>query len=193
MEMEPPKYPYSIDEGLAGRGKVLFEQNCSECHGTYGPDGKFPNRVVALDEVGTDSRRFQAIYKERREAANKGWLQYYGEHPIDIESKGYLAQPLDGIWATAPYFHNGSVPTLWAVMNPDKRPKVWKRSENGYDQKKVGLEAEEFDAVPETKTSRERRMYYDTTHIGNSAAGHTFPEVLNDDEKMAVIEYLKTL
>lgn len=193
MELEPPKYPFAIDEELAGRGKVLFEQTCAECHGTYGPDGSFPNKVVALDEVGTDGRRFQAIYKERREAANQGWLQYYGEHPIDIESKGYLAQPLDGIWATAPYFHNGSVPTLWDVMNPEKRPKVWKRTEDGYDQAKVGLEVETFDSVPETKTTRQRRMYYDTTHIGNSAEGHTFPDALSDDEKSAVIEYLKTL
>lgn len=193
-ELSPPKYPFSIDEPLASRGKVLFNDTCAECHGTYGPGGEFPNLVVSLEEVGTDGRRFQAIYKERREAANRGWLQYYGEHPVDIESKGYLAQPLDGIWASAPYFHNGSVPTLWAVMNPAKRPKVWKRTEDGYDQVKVGLEVEEFDAVPENLPSpRIRRMYYDTTHVGNSAEGHTFPDALNDEEKRAVIEYLKTL
>lgn len=192
-ELEPPKYPFSVDAQLAERGKVLFEQTCSECHGTYGPGGEFPNRVVDIEEVGTDRRRFDAIYKERREESNKGWLQYYGEHPLDVESEGYLAQPLDGIWASAPYFHNGAAPTLWAVVNPTKRPKVWKRTEDGYDQKKVGLEVETLDAVPEGLSSRERRMYYDTTHVGNSNAGHTFPDVLSDDEKWAVIEYLKTL
>lgn len=192
-ELEAPKYPFPIDASLAERGKLLFEQTCAECHGTYGPDGEFPNEVIPIEVVGTDRRRFEAIYKERREAANEGWLQYYGEHPIDIESKGYLAQPLDGIWASAPYFHNGAAPTLAAVMNPSERPKIWKRSENGYDQQKVGLEVEEFDAVPENLTSREHRMYYDTTHIGNSAEGHTFPDVLTADEKQAVIEYLKTL
>lgn len=192
-ELESPKYPFAVKGELAERGKALFEQTCAECHGTYGPGGTFPNRVVDIDEIGTDSRRFHAIYKERREETNKGWLQYYGEHPIDLESKGYLAQPLDGVWASAPYFHNGSAPTLWAVMNPTKRPKVWKRTEDGYDQAKVGLEVETFDAVPEGLNSRQRRMYYDTTHIGNSAAGHTFPDALNDDEKLAVIEYLKTL
>ena len=192
-ELAPPKYPFSVNEDLAGRGKVLFEQTCAECHGTYGPGGQFPNHVVPINEIGTDSRRLQALYKERREAANKGWLQYYGEHPVDVESTGYLAQPLDGIWASAPYFHNGSVPTLWAVMNPLKRPKVWKRTEDGYDQEKVGLDVQQFEAVPENLTTRERRMYYDTTHVGNSAQGHTFPEVLDDKEKAAVIEYLKTL
>lgn len=192
-ELQPPKYPYAIDSTLAERGHALFNKNCSECHGTYGPDGSFPNKVVPLDVVETDSRRFNAIYKERREAANKGWLQYYGEHPVDVESKGYLAQPLDGVWASAPYFHNASAPTLWDVMNPTKRPVVWKRSEDGYDQSKVGLEVERLEAVPDGLSSRQRRMYYDTKHIGNSAAGHTFPDALDDDEKLAVIEYLKTL
>ncbi|MBX9654624.1 cytochrome c [bacterium] len=117
-ELQPPKYPYPIDSTLAERGHALFNKNCSECHGTYGPDGNFPNKVVPLDVVETDGRRFNAIYKERREAANKGWLQYYGEHPVDVESKGYLAQPLDGVWASAPYFHNASAPTLWDVIIP---------------------------------------------------------------------------
>lgn len=192
-ELEAPTYPFAIDSELALRGKELFEQTCSECHGTYGPDGEFPNVVVPIDVVGTDSRRFHAIYKERREAANKGWLQYYGEHPVDVESTGYLAQPLDGIWASAPYFHNASVPTLWDVLNPSQRPTVWKRTEDGYDQQKVGLEVEVVDSVPENLSSRQRRMYYDTTHVGNSAEGHTFPDVLDDDEKRAVLEYLKTL
>lgn len=192
-ELPSPKYPGQIDASLASRGKELFEKTCAECHGTYGAGGEFPNVVVPIDEIGTDRRRFQAISRERREAANKHWLQYDGEYPIEVESVGYLAQPLDGVWASAPYFHNGAAPTLWAVMNPTKRPKVWKRTEDGYDHKKVGLEVKEFDAVPENLSSRERRMYYDTSHVGNGAGGHTFPDVLNDDEKMAVIEYLKTL
>jgi len=192
-ELESPKYPYAIDTVLADRGKGLFEKTCTECHGTYGHGGEFPNHVVSIDEIGTDDRRFRAIYKERREAGNKGWLQYDGEHPLDVETIGYLAQPLTGIWASAPYFHNGSVPTLWHVMNPTQRPKVWHRTEDGYDQQKVGLEVEIFDTVPSSLSSRQRRRYYDTTHVGNGAGGHTFPEVLSADEKLAVIEYLKTL
>src|SRR5262249_690484 len=156
--------PFPINAELAAKGKQYFEQTCSECHGTYGADGKFPNVVVPLEEIGTDPRRYHAISKERRETSNEGWLQYYGEHPPAIEPPGSLAPPLDGVWASAPYFHNGAAPTLWAVMNPSKRPKVWKRTEDGYDQKKVGLEVEEFQAVPENLPSRERRMYYDTNH-----------------------------
>jgi mono/diheme cytochrome c family protein len=192
-ELEVPKYPFEIDTQRAAKGKTLFEKTCAKCHGTYGPDGKYPNRVIPIEVVGTDPVRLHAVPKEDREWTNKGWLQYNGRYPVWLESTGYRAPPLDGIWASAPYFHNGAAPTLWAVMNPTKRPKIWKRTEDGYDKTKVGLEVEEFDAVPKNLTPRIRRMYYDTSHKGNSAAGHPFPDVLNADEKVAVIEYLKTL
>lgn len=193
-KLEPPKYPYPIDHALAKKGEVAFNRVCSDCHGTYGEKWSFPNKVVKIDKIGTDSRRLESIYLRDREATNAGWLQYFGEHPVLLESKGYLAQPLDGIWASAPYFHNGSVPTLYDVFNVDERPAVWKRSDNGYDPQRVGLEVEAFDAVPETPTSRERRLYYDTSVIGSGNQGHTFPDdELDADEKDAVIEYLKTL
>jgi len=192
--LEPPKYPYEIDMALARKGEPLFVEKCSECHGTYGPNGKFPNKVVKLDKVQTDSRRLESIYLKDRIATNEGWLQYFGEHKVLLESKGYLAQPLDGIWASAPYFHNGSVPTLHHVFNIDERPAVWKRTDRGYDKDMVGLEIESFDAVPETPTDRERRLYYDTSVVGSTNQGHTFPDdELEDDEKIAVLEYLKTL
>jgi mono/diheme cytochrome c family protein len=192
-ELEAPKYPFEIDDQLAAKGKTLFGKTCAKCHGTYGPDGEYPNRVVPIEQVGTDPVRLHAVPREEREWKNKNWLQYNGEYPVWLESKGYRAPPLDGIWASAPYFHNGAAPTLWDVMNPTKRPKVWKRTEDGYDKTKVGLEVQVFDAVPENVNPRIRRMYYDTTHKGNSAAGHTFADVLDSAGKMAVIEYLKTL
>ncbi len=40
---------------------------------------------------------------------------------------GYTAQPLHGVWASGPYFHNGSVPTVWDVLKPEDRPDVWRR------------------------------------------------------------------
>ncbi|PCJ65428.1 MAG: hypothetical protein COA73_02400 [Candidatus Hydrogenedentota bacterium] len=193
-KLEPPKYPFEIDSALAKKGQIAFDRVCSECHGTYGKNPTFPNKVIKIDKIGTDSRRLESIYLKDREATNAGWLQYFGEYPVLLESKGYLAQPLDGIWATAPYFHNGSVPTLYHLFNIDERPAVWKRSDNGYDNVRVGLEAESFDSVPETNTDRERRLYYDTSVVGSSNQGHTFPDdELDEDEKIAVLEYLKTL
>jgi hypothetical protein len=111
-----------------------------------------------------------------------------------LEPGGYVAPPLDGIWASGPYFHNGSVPTLWHVLHPEERPRVWKRTEDGYDHHRVGLEIEEFDAVPDAmRHPAHRRRYFDTSLTGKNAAGHEFPSVLTEEEKRAVLEYLKTL
>lgn len=192
--IEPPKYPYPIDQALAQKGEALFNEACSKCHGTYGANAEFPNKVVKIKKVQTDSRRLESIYRRDRESTNAGWLQYFGEYPVLLESKGYLAQPLDGIWASAPYFHNGSVPTLHHVFNIDERPAVWKRTDTGYDPERVGLEVTEYDNAPDLPAGRERRLYYDTSVVGSSNSGHTFPDdKLDDDEKIAVLEYLKTL
>jgi hypothetical protein len=55
---------------------------------------------------------------------------------------GYVAPPLYGSWATAPYFHNGSVPNLWGVLKPSDRPKVWKRTQTapGWGGKNAGFD-----------------------------------------------------
>jgi cytochrome c peroxidase len=104
-----------------------------------------------------------------------------------------VAPPLDGIWASAPYFHNGSVPTLWHVLHPEARPQVWKRTVDGYDVNRVGLEIESLPELPAKLSTVERRRHFDTTKFGKSAAGHEYPNDLNEAEKQAVLEYLKTL
>jgi hypothetical protein len=105
-----------------------------------------------------------------------------------------VAPPLDGVWATAPYLHNGSVPTLWHVLHPAERPVVWRRTPTGYDDARVGLEVEELaDLPPGRLLPAVRRTYFDTRQPGKSAAGHDFPDVLTEAEKAAVLEYLKTL
>jgi hypothetical protein len=104
-----------------------------------------------------------------------------------------MAPPLDGVWASAPYFHNGSVPTLWHVLHPDDRPIVWHRESTGYDTTRVGFLIEELTEVPSSVGVTERRRYFDTRYSGKSAAGHRFPDELTSEEKLAVLEYLKTL
>ena len=192
--LEAPKYPFEIDATLARQGEAVFSAHCAECHGTYGPDGKYPNKIVSIEEVGTDPVRLGALSPEHRKGYKASWFSYYGEHDVVADPGGYVAPPLDGIWASAPYFHNGSVPTLWHVLHSSERPAVWSRSENGYDREKVGLEATAFDRVPKTaKTGRDRRHYFNTAANGKSAAGHTFPDELSETEKREVLEYLKTL
>jgi mono/diheme cytochrome c family protein len=192
--LEAPKYPWRFDDVLAAKGKVAFERVCAECHGTYGPGGSYPEKRVPLEIAGTDETRLKGMPAAHRRFYRESWFGEYGKLEVVEEPDGYVAPPLDGIWASAPYFHNGAVPTLWHVLHPDKRPAVWQRSEDGYDQKRVGLEVTELEKLPdEVKLGEDKRRYFNTKLSGKSAGGHLFPDELSEEEKGAVLEYLKTL
>ncbi len=188
--LQPPKYPFPVDEALAAQGKAIFEKNCSKCHGTYGATPSYPNRVVALERIGTDPLLAQTYgnYPEYHRWYNRSWFAQ-GPHRAELKpTNGYIAPPLDGIWATAPYLHNGSVPTVADLLQSTQRPKYWRRSfdTNDYDPERLGwrYQTETQPSGPET---------YDTTLPGYSNSGHTFGDRLTDHERRAVIEYLKTL
>jgi len=203
MTIEAPKYPLTVDHELAAKGEKLFRANCSECHGTYGEKWTYPNRIIPLKEIGTDPKRHQGIEAKFGDEYNRSWFAKEGRgwfmdgYPL-LATKGYQAPPLDGIWATAPYLHNGSVPTLYHVLKSDARPKLYTRSfrtdRADYDSEKVGWKYTELATPPDPKAHpHERRKVYDTSQPGRSNTGHTFGDDLTDAERMAVIEYLKTL
>ena len=195
--VQPPKYPHAIAQTLADKGRVAFNRVCAECHGKYGNDvvdaDRWPARVVPLAEVKTDPVRLGSLNAQNRNAYGGSWFTDFGKLPTIAEPKGYIAQPLDGIWASAPYLHNGSVPTLWHLLHPSERPVAWKRTETGYDQKRVGLEIEALEKLPPNLPGWERREYFNTQDFGKSRTGHDFPDELTEDEKASVLEYLKTL
>ena len=202
VALTPPRWPGQVDAALVERGRGVFVRQCAECHGSYGPGGDYPERLVPIAEVGTDRVRLDSLARRERGDLNASWFGHFGadaqEAAVDLAARaageGYVAPPLDGVWATAPYFHNGSVPTLWHVLHPEARPVVWRRTPTGYDERRVGLEVEESDDMPPGKsTPAERRRFFDTRKAGKSAAGHDFPAVLDEAEKAAVLEYLKTL
>lgn len=190
--VEAPPYPYPIDRDLAAQGKLAFEEVCADCHGTYGAQPTYPERRIPLDELGTDPIRQRGVSKGFREWMRDSWLGHEGELDIILEPDGYMAPPLDGLWASAPYLHNGSVPTLEHLLWPKDRPTVWRRLP-GYDSVRIGLAIEEADSLPERQRGDVERTWYDTRRASKSAAGHTFPDALNADEKRALLEYLKTL
>ena len=192
--LESPPYPWKIDPQLAETGRIAFEQKCTRCHGTYGKNASYPERIVPIDLVQTDDVRLKSLSVEYRKGMRGSWFGDYGKAAYIDNPGGYVAPPLNGIWATAPYLHNGSVPTLWHLLHPDQRPAVWKRTEDGYDQVNVGLEVSTFEALPaDVKSAAEKRDFFDTHLTGKSAVGHSFPDELTEDEKHAVLEYLKTL
>jgi hypothetical protein len=193
--VRPPAWPHAVDRALAARGKRVFETSCSACHGTYGECPTYPELAIPLEVVGTDRVRFEAISRDERVKFSDSWFTEYAPARARVDLEGYVAPPLDGLWASAPYFHNGSVPTLDHVLHPDARPAAWRvKSPTGYDVRRVGLDVEERAAPPAGLTDAwERRSWFDTTKPGKSAAGHRFPNEVPEADKPALLEYLKTL
>jgi hypothetical protein len=122
-------------------------------------------------------------------------LSFRGKHPKGVAltslSPGarYKARPLNGIWATAPYLHNGSVPNLDALLRPAaQRPKKFSIGVHTFDPVRVGF-LTDVSGFPTFEVNNP-----DGTPIpGNSNAGHEDGASLSDEERGQLIEYLKTL
>lgn len=207
FSLESPKYPFHVDQRLAAQGEKVFHRNCARCHGTYGSDAKYPNKVIPLKTIGTDPaliHYYEALAERSAEmdTFTNNWLyQGYGpggENYYGVNRGGYQAPPLHGVWATAPYFHNGAVPTIYHVTNSKTRPAIYQPSfdvsEDGYDQERLGLKFSELKRAPGPDTpAHKRRKVTDTTRPGRGNQGHTFGDKLNEEQRDALLEYLKTL
>jgi mono/diheme cytochrome c family protein len=198
--LEAPAYPYPIDAELAAEGETLFKAECSECHGRYGRIERYPNELIALDEVETDPAMAEAAYRHADRFARWFNASFYGRNAETQPALGYVAPPLDGIWATAPYLHNGSVPTLAALLHSAERPTYWRFARPGpdddpqYDQQALGWRVEVLEQGRDKRGRlEEQKWIYDTTRPGYSNQGHAFGDLLNDAERQALLEYLKTL
>lgn len=216
--LEPPAYPLPIDDALADKGRPLYEQYCMDCHGVNGRDfsGKYVGHVTPLAVVQTDAFRLNNYTRElavnmsltyadqpRNVSAHDcpGDLRYTptteGDNPQTYryqhyrKTNGYANSPLDGIWARAPYLHNGSVPTMMDLLSPaDQRPGQFYRGNDVIDAVKLGFTS----TVPADDKGR-RYFLYDTTVPGNGNQGHEgarFGTELSLPDKQALVEYLKT-
>ncbi len=188
--LKPPAYPGKIDKALAAKGRVVFQQSCGGCHGSYGDKESYPNLLIPESIVRTDSLLCKSNYSTPQFVNwfNQSWFTT-GNHPARLEPyNGYIAPPLDGIWVTAPYLHNGSVPTLEAVLFSKYRPTYWSRDFDHpqYDTENPGWKYTTETAATNTST-------YNTTLPGYGNYGHTFGDKLSEGERHAVLEYLKTL
>lgn len=188
--LQPPAYPYPVNRSLAAKGKVLFNGNCSKCHGKYGDEETYPNLLIPASIIKTDSLLYKSNYSSPQFVNwfNKSWFTT-GDHPARLEPfNGYIAPPLDGIWVTAPYMHNASVPTLEGMLNSKVRPKYWSRD----------FDKPEIDTINggwkyKTHTAGGSPAIYNTTVPGYGNYGHYFGDKLTGAERKAIIEYLKTL
>jgi len=190
--LPPPPYPYAVDQALVVRGAAIYQQTCLECHGDHRfrdgiKAGSRMGQVVRASDIGTDRYRLDSYTAAF--AANQYGL--FPESPYRFrrfrKTDGYANHPLDGIWARAPYLHNGSVPTLRDLLEPpERRPLAFFRGYDVYDRVRVGF-------VSDVAEEGGRRYFrYDTSIPGNSNAGHVYGVSLPDEDKQAVVEYLKT-
>jgi hypothetical protein len=180
----PPKYPFTIDAALAASGETVFAANCASCHAS-----DKTGRRMALAGIDTDRERLDTWARANAVAANKVVTEMGIERKglVEEELIGYNPPFLDGIWLRAPYLHNGSVPTLRALLEPPaQRPVLFWRGYDLYDSVNVGF-------VTEGDEARRVGTRHDTRARANGNGGHVFGTELPAEQKAALLEYLKTL
>jgi mono/diheme cytochrome c family protein len=198
---EAPKFPGSIDATRAASGARVYAARCAACHGEYEErDGRprlssFPNRRSALAEIGTDAARLDAVDDTVVSAVARTAM---GRTIDAARTGGYVAPSLSGVWATAPYLHNGSVPTLWHLMHPEARPERFWVGGHALSLELVGV-AGELDVqgvwtYPAGAQPWSTPRLFDTRSAGCSHRGHEAEfAVLGEEEKRDALEFLKRL
>jgi mono/diheme cytochrome c family protein len=187
-------FPDRIDATLAARGRSAFDAKCAKCHGVYADDGRPPRvryreQVVPQEFVGTDPAREQAVTPEFARAANA--IPIGKGETTTAPTGGYVPPVLLDVWARGTYGHAGQWPSLEVLARrPADRPTRFVVDVDGaYDLVHVGLSW--HDAAPGEKPAS--GYLYDASQPGLGVGGHPFLADLPDDDRRAVLEYLKTL
>lgn len=189
LKAEPaPAYPLSmpLDRALAAAGEPIFRDQCAECH-AVDPPGPRMGTVIPTGEIGTDPERVRTWTQEAADAANRKVAELGIERDNMEKHDGYVAVPLEGLWLRGPYLHNGSVPTVRALLSPeDERPAVFYR---GYDV----LDGADLGFVSSGPEAERQGWRYDVRERGNGNGGHRYGLALSAEDRDALIEFLKTL
>ena len=184
-KLEPPKFPGSIDQAAAARGKAIYAARCADCHAE---GGARTGTAIPLAEIGTDPEHVLAWRQEDADRMN-AVVRTLGAQRANVEGAqgGYVARPLVGLWLLGPYLHNGSVPTLLDLLSPpEQRPKVFFRGYDVVDLEKIGFLSTRAEAAA-------NGFLFDTGLRGNSNGGHAYGGDLAEPDKRALLEFLKTL
>ncbi|QEG41989.1 di-heme-cytochrome C peroxidase [Roseimaritima ulvae] len=129
--------------------------------------------------------KLKDYYKDLRQASRMLATDSIPSAEEDVpQSLRYKARPLDGIWATAPYLHNGSVPNLYELLLPaEQRSATFYVGSNQFDPEKVGFETQQGEGT----------TFFDTSLPGNSNAGHDTYGTFNEEQRWQLVEYMKSL
>jgi RoxA-like, cytochrome c-like len=199
--LPPPPYPFaSVDLARAREGKGLFKSQCATCHKSRNETiypismlGVDPNRTLVNSSVSRfglaalvmEACQIYGLNHQGQPGADwcmpKGdWQarldEYFRDTPRRVAegTNGYKADVLHGVWAQAPYLHNGSVPTLGQLICPTTRPPRFLRGNLYYDEALVGFE---WLDRPKARYGPHDTMLikeYDTTVPSKANTGHTF-------------------
>ena len=199
--LPPPPYPFtSVDLARAREGKALFQTTCATCHASRNQT-IYPASKLGVDAnrtmVNTSVSRFGLaalvmeacrIYGMNNQGQpGAAWCmpagdwqaqlnEYFRDTPRRVAegTNGYKADMLHGIWAQAPYLHNGSVPTLGQLVCPATRPRRFLRGNLHYDEALVGFE---WSDRPQARYAPHDTMLikeYDTAVPGKANTGHLY-------------------
>jgi len=194
MDLKPPPSPYRPDPAAVLRGKTVYMRACAPCHGWQGEgsyvfEGAKLGQVEPNDGLGADPNRLNSYTQKFRDwqiSTMFAGTPYHFTH--FVKTDGYANMPLDALWLRAPYLHNGSVPSLAALlMPPARRPKSFVRGSDVIDPVNGG-----FVAPPCAPGADSKTFCFDTSARGNSAEGHSYGTDLPDGQKSDLLAYLLT-
>ena len=184
LDFPAPKYPAErIDASRAENGRRVYASACASCHDLGAAS---IGQVTPIENVGTDRGRLDSFTPALATAMNtigrgRPWAFSHFR-----KTQGYANMPLDGLWLRAPYLHNGSVPDLRSLLFPEERPATFFRAYDVYDWERVGF-------VSRGAGAEREGVPFDTSLRGNANTGHLYGADLPTADKVALLEYLKTL
>jgi hypothetical protein len=177
---------------------------CSDMPAISGDDTPYSLALMSVVDLAT--RKWMDDHN-MSEDDRKTLLGERKNCPNIVKAPVYRTRPLNGVWATAPYLHNGSVPSLyWLLWPAAERPKSFCLGDRDFDPKQVGFHVQ---AGGETSCKTGETLFSMTDSkgpiSGNSVLGHSLEgtpglakpgvigRLLTEDERYDLIEYLKTL
>lgn len=175
--LRAPGDPLRVEPAALAQGRAIYRRDCAGCHE---PGGARYRQPIPIVELGTDRHRLdmwtpaaRATYAAYEPGYDWGFRAFR-------KTEGYVAVGLRGLWLRGPYLHNGSVPTLAALLrSPAERPLTFRRGSDIID--------------PDGGFRSDEGWLYDTRLPGNGNDGHLWGTTLPEEERAALLAWLKTM
>jgi hypothetical protein len=170
---------------------VVDGKNVRFADAAFGALERLKRQYYAANAISDET---QAEWENRARRPPPEWsararstLAEADKYPDSRGGKAYPAKPLAGVWATAPYLNNGSVATMWDLLTPpEARPKSFTLGTREYDIRNLGYQNADGSGPAPPWELR-------TSEPSNANGGHVYGTNLPDDDKRALIEFLKVL